>query len=594
MTKKYFTGYNNGRLLCVLLLLPGMVARAQWTRDYLKAADRYYARADYASAATYYEKYLGGKRTVAAGSDPYLVTARASAGSKPASHVAVTYQLAESYRQLTDVAKATPLYKQVSEADAAGYPLALFYYAAGERALGHYAAAEQAFRLFLQSSGNTAKIPEAKRELANLQFIQQQLAGKDTAGYTIVPLAAGKNGASYAPAQLNAGTLLFTATWPEGSTNHINRIYQAGYTPGALTQPMPVELPAADTHQGAAVVSEDGSTLYYTAWNTGKGKKEAAVYAAKRTGNAWGKPVLLDSLMNKPGTNTQQPMPLPGGKYLLFVSDRPGGLGGYDIWYAELNSLGHVAAVKNAGAVLNTPGNEQAPYYHAPSGKLVFATDGRTGMGGYDLFYSTGSIASWSTPVNLGYPVNSVKDDIYFLSMGKGDNPAEEAVFSSDRSAACCLELMAIHKVPAPPAPEKTTVVVIPETPADTTSPVPVFTSRVLENVYYALNSAELQQVSFITLNQLADTLLAYPSLEVEIGGHTDSTGTATYNKLLSQRRADNVAAYLVSRGVDKKRVTAKGYGAEVPLAPNTKPDGADNPEGREKNRRTELKIIKQ
>lgn len=594
MTKKYFTG-NNSRLLCLLLLLPGMAARAQSVTGYLKAADRYYAKADYASAATYYEKYLGSKCAALAGSDPYIVSVTATDAGKPAGRTAIIYQLAESYRQLTDIAKATPLYKQVSEADAAVYPLALFYYASGERALGHYATAEQAFRLFLQTGNNgSVKTLEAKRELSNLQFIQQQMAGKDSAAYTIAALASGKEGASYAPAQLSAGTLLFTATWPEGGKQHINRIYQAGYTTGALAQPLPVELPAADTHQGAAVLSEDGNTLYYTAWNTSKGSKEAAVYASKRTGNAWGKPVLLDSLINKPGTNTQQPMPLPGGKYLLFVSDRPGGQGGYDIWYAELNSMGHVVTVKNAGAVLNTPGNEQAPYYHAPSGKLVFATDGRTGMGGYDLFYSTGNGTSWSVPVNFGYPVNSVKDDMYFLSMGKGDDPAEEAVFSSDRNAVCCLELMAIHKVPVPPAPEKTAVVVIPETAADTATPVPVFTSRVLENVYYALNSAELQQISFITLNQLADTLLAYPALEVEIGGYTDSTGTAAFNQLLSQRRADNVAAYLVSRGVDKRRVTARGYGAEAPLAPNTKPDGSDNPEGREKNRRTELKIIKQ
>lgn len=585
MMKKYFF---------FLLLLPGAV-HAQRRTGYLKAAHRYYARADYASAAAYYEKYLNGKPVPPAGRAPYAVTGRTAETGVPVSTVVVTWQLAESYRQLTEVAKATPLYKQVSEKEAAGYPLALFYYAAGERALGHYAAAEQAFDLFVKTGGNAGdKLQQAKQELAGLRFIQQQLAGKDTGLYKIVPLVAGKEGASYAPAQLNAGTLLFTATWPEGSTGHINRIYQAGYEAGVLVQPQPVQLPVADTHQGTAVLSGDGNTLYYTAWNIAKGKKQAAIYTSTRTGNSWGKPVLLDSQINKPGYNTQQPMLLPGGKQLLFVSDRPGGLGGYDIWYAELNATGRVVAVKNAGAVLNTAGNEQAPYYHAPSGKLIYTTDGRTGMGGYDLFYSVGNTTAWSTPVNLGYPVNSVKDDMYFLSMGRGEDPAEDAIISSDRNATCCLELMAIHKAAAPPAPEKEVVAVIPETPVDTAVPVPVFTNRVLENVYYALNSAELQPASFLTLNQLADTLLAWPKLVVEIAGHTDSTGTTAYNKVLSQRRADNVAAYLVNRGVAKDRVTARGYGAEVPLAPNTLPDGSDSPEGREKNRRTELRIIKQ
>jgi outer membrane protein OmpA-like peptidoglycan-associated protein len=82
------------------------------------------------------------------------------------------------------------------------------------------------------------------------------------------------------------------------------------------------------------------------------------------------------------------------------------------------------------------------------------------------------------------------------------------------------------------------------------------------------------------------------PAITIEIGGHTDSKGTNAYNQKLSEARAQSVVDYLVSKGIDKSRLFAKGYGETMPVAPNTKEDGTDNPEGREMNRRTEFKIL--
>jgi len=115
----------------------------------------------------------------------------------------------------------------------------------------------------------------------------------------------------------------------------------------------------------------------------------------------------------------------------------------------------------------------------------------------------------------------------------------------------------------------------------------------VLENIYYDFNSAELSDRS---KNVLDTTLLVLlkeaPEFIVEIGAHTDSIGTEEYNKQLSQERADNVIKYLISKGISHEKLVAKGYGTEKPIAPNFLPDGSDNPEGREKNRRTEFRII--
>jgi outer membrane protein OmpA-like peptidoglycan-associated protein len=116
---------------------------------------------------------------------------------------------------------------------------------------------------------------------------------------------------------------------------------------------------------------------------------------------------------------------------------------------------------------------------------------------------------------------------------------------------------------------------------------------QVLKNVYYEFGKADLKEISFASLDEVVVFLNKHPELNVEIGGHTDNKGSDELNLKLSEARAGNVVAYLVSKGIDKKRLTAKGYGATQPIAPNTKEDGSDDPEGREKNRRTEMKVLK-
>ncbi|HYX05782.1 MAG TPA: OmpA family protein, partial [Bacteroidales bacterium] len=114
-----------------------------------------------------------------------------------------------------------------------------------------------------------------------------------------------------------------------------------------------------------------------------------------------------------------------------------------------------------------------------------------------------------------------------------------------------------------------------------------------LENIYYEFDKANLTDEAKESIDT---TLLAMmneiPNIIVEVGSHTDGVGGKEYNKNLSQDRADNVIAYLISKGIEPSRLVAKGYGDEKPIAPNKNPDGSDNPEGREKNRRTEFRII--
>ncbi|MEY4703553.1 MAG: hypothetical protein RIR96_1450, partial [Bacteroidota bacterium] len=92
---------------------------------------------------------------------------------------------------------------------------------------------------------------------------------------------------------------------------------------------------------------------------------------------------------------------------------------------------------------------------------------------------------------------------------------------------------------------------------------------------------------------KLVQLLKDNPTLSIQLNAHTDSKGEEDYNLKLSDARANSVVNYLVKKGIDKKRLTAKGFGESTPIADNENADGTDNPEGRQKNRRTEFQVIK-
>ena len=117
--------------------------------------------------------------------------------------------------------------------------------------------------------------------------------------------------------------------------------------------------------------------------------------------------------------------------------------------------------------------------------------------------------------------------------------------------------------------------------------------SIVIGNINYEFDSAELTRESLSEIDKgILNILLENPGIIVEISSHTDSRGGEDYNMDLSQRRAEKVVEYLTSRGLAADRLRAKGYGESNPIAPNTNPDGSDNPTGRAENRRTEFKIL--
>jgi outer membrane protein OmpA-like peptidoglycan-associated protein len=657
--------------ISLLLALTCIVffAKAQFVNDYLVAADKYFASGDYYSASQYYEKYLGQakSKTGQQSFQPYSVSAAANkkVTVTSTSRQKVIYNLAESYRLLHYHVKALPYYEQAVAFNSPGLPLAKYYYASTLRALEKYDEATAAFTDFLQTYPQKDIYAEnAERELANLTFIKSQLARTDLKAYTLNKTnGLNADGGSYAPLWLNDNKLWFTSTRINGvekNHNNRNRIYQADFSNGMAANVNLVSIPQPkDLQQGVAAISPDGNLVLLTRWAVAKEKRTAAIYESRKAADKWSEPV-LSSALNVAGSNAQQPFIMPDGKHVVFSSDRPGGSGGYDLWVSDLDANGTVGSPVNLGTNINTKYDEQAASYHAASNTFIFSTNGRVGMGGFDFFYSTGALDNLSEPKNFGYPVNSIKDDIYFSSHGTARNVLEEVVISSDRDAACCLELFALNKIKPlkqlsgtvlacstnlPLAGVKVLVMdtinnkVIAEKITDasgnyaftleefmplkaTASLTGYFNSSTrftgpsdledivfvnpslcltiipekaikVENVYYDFNKASLQETSYPSLDDLVRLLNENPTMQIELSAHTDSKGTDEYNNKLSEARAQAVVDYLISKGIAKERLIAKGYGESLPVAPNTNADGTDNPEGRQLNRRTEFKVLK-
>jgi peptidoglycan-associated lipoprotein len=113
-----------------------------------------------------------------------------------------------------------------------------------------------------------------------------------------------------------------------------------------------------------------------------------------------------------------------------------------------------------------------------------------------------------------------------------------------------------------------------------------------VENIYYNFNKWDIRDDAAKELDKLVQLLIDNPEIKIELGSHTDSIDDNSYNLQLSQRRAESAVRYIVQHGIAPDRIVAKGYGEERPIARNTNADGTDNPVGRQKNRRTEFKIL--
>ena len=371
--------------------------------------------------------------------------------------------------------------------------------------------------------------------------------------------------------------------------------------------------------EGACCFSPDGRTMFLTQCKTDANyPRYATIVVSQRNDAAWSKPTELiiskDTL-----TSFAHPAVSPDGEWLYFVSDMPGGLGGYDIWRCRLFGNNEVGMMENLGERVNTPGDEMFPTFR-PNGDLYFSSNGHPGMGGLDIYIlSKGGKLS-----HPGSPLNSQGDDFGMTFEGKrnqgffcsnrGDSRGYDHIYSfynpeivqtvkgwvyeQDGYELPAAQVYMVgndgtnlklsvrgdgsftqeikagvdyvflgtckgflnHQEQLRVEPVKKSEEYVLQFPlANISAPV------LIENIFYDFDKATLRPESQTALDELVKLLNENPNITIELSAHTDYKGSDQYNERLSQRRAESVVNYLIANGIAADRLTPKGYGEGKP-----------------------------
>ena len=423
---------------------------------------------------------------------------------------------------------------------------------------------------------------------------------------------------------------------------------------GTLSEAVPVTELNTPFHDGPVTITADGNTMYFARdGHSAKQYKKSetsttkigqqGLYKATKVEGKWTKVEPLP--LNSTSYSSSNPSISADGKTLYFSSNMPGGIGESDIWKVAVNENGY-GKPENLGTIINTKGKENFPFITDDT-ILYFSSTGKQGFGGFDVFKI--NLNSKDETVNVGKPVNSEKDDFSF-SFNKKENVG---FFSSNRngfdqiysaSPVAKGEAIAIvtnkangellknasvsildakgnkietkqtnaeGKVSYDIELNKEYAFLVKADNFDTTTypinkiksgqaiikatlePVKVVITEkeiLLNPIYFEYNKSNITAQGAEELNKLVTVMNQNSNLTILVKSHTDTKGSADYNRNLSEKRAQSTVQYLISKGISKERLTGKGYGYTEP-----KIDCKDNctDEQNAQNRRSEFVIVK-
>ncbi|NIM36662.1 MAG: OmpA family protein [Hydrotalea flava] len=577
------------------------VVNGQSVRAYTKRADQLFKEKNYYGAAQLYHKALNGNIANGNGVLPYIPGVHKS-GRKPkgAKEIYITHQLAESYRLYHDYQDALPNYERYLSLEKKPDIMAYLWYGISLRAMNEPDKAIKALSKFTaEHTQEDAYSALALKEMADCRFNIEQQQNLQRFSIQKMPAPVNALGSNYAYTKLNDSIFVFSSSRPDtvGKNKQVvyrSTLYQFNTNQNNISKAFPQGL-AYDA--AAAQFSADGLHIYFTGWNEDQ-QNEAnkyIIYAATRSGldAPWDAPYPLDTLVNAKGHNARHPFVTRDGKFLFFASDRPGGMGKYDIWKIALEDGLPTGTPDNLGAAINTSEDDVAPVFIADSALLYFSSNGRVGLGGMDIYKSKGNIVTnqWNTAQNLGLPINSVKDDIYYNSIGDADT----AYFTSDRESPCCLEVFQSIKLPPLPDTSKESAIdtskanqtdntTVQNAPPVITVPVNKLSDeeQMRRHILDSLNNATVKRVSVNfdfykakvrsedrnSLDTIIQLLKENSELNVVIGSFTDCKGKFELNLRLSKARSLAVKMYLIKHHINASRINVDFYGEQHLILP--------------------------
>lgn len=352
------------------------------------------------------------------------------ANDKPSNYY-LTHQLAHCYLEARDYKQAEAHFKKVLEAAGNDYPLSGYYYATSLKYQGKYDEAKAAFGQFTGKGADKVLTDRAKKEIEASDFAKNLVANPNRFQVTHIPADLNKPYTEFAPKYHN-GELYYSSLNLDSVLNgvffgkklHLSHLYKAGGTAGNWTQGtvLPAPLNSDSEHTGNISFSEDGKRAYFTKCTaTGEKDIKCKIYLTQYVGGKWSPATELGKSINDGDANNTQPAVAKSDAadtdLLYFSSNRKGGKGGYDIYFAEVKyNSGTSGAFFSAGATVNTVDDEITPFYHNASNTLYFSSNGHLGLGGYDIFEAKGAKDVFESVTNSGYPLNSSADDSYFTS----------------------------------------------------------------------------------------------------------------------------------------------------------------------------------
>ena len=257
----------------------------------------------------------------------------------------------------------------------------------------------------------SSRVEQCKKELKNLDFITSAMQNP----VPFHPYSLGENINDASDQYLPTLTIDEQLYITQRENNKEDFYYckkeseKDGIPVWGIKQKMPYPL-NSDENEGAASISPDGKYLYFAKCNAKDGFGSCDIYRTKREGNAWSEPENLGENVNSSAWDSQ-PSIASDGRTLFFASNRDGGFGQSDIWYSYLKDDGTWTKAKNAGNTINTAGMEISPFIHPSNSVLYFASDSLIGMGGMDIYYSKIIDGKFQTPINIGYPINTDKNE---------------------------------------------------------------------------------------------------------------------------------------------------------------------------------------
>ena len=386
----------------------------------------------------------------------------------------------------------------------------------------------------------------------------------------------------------------------------------------------------SEYEDGACAFTPDGKEMYFTRCAIDEHyPRFATIYKSTRSDAAWGKPEEVNISRDTLSVYAH-PAVSPSGDWLYFVSNLPGGEGGLDLWRFYIGrSRAMEGILENLGPGINTPGDEVFPTF-GPQGELFFSSNGYPGMGGLDIFAAVQENDTVWNVNNIGAPVNSNADDfgmtfapgLYrgYFSSNRGDARGWDHVYSFMLPETVHTLHGWLYEKDGYELPEGVIYMIgndgtnvnfgvmndgsynVRVTPGveyvllgtckDHLNFMHEFTASkeegelkyqldfvlpsiarpvLIDNIFYEFNRAKLTASSTAALNELVAMLEQNPNITIELGAHCDNRGEDDYNQRLSQARAEAVVSYLVSKGIEKERLTAVGYGESEPKEVNKK-----------------------